>query len=650
MVTTWARLRRDFAFGAQSATLKLWAAMAFSVLLIAAFLAPWWRSYLGLTLEGYFPLYGHFILEGKIPYRDFFLHLPPLHALFDAAIQFCFGKSLLVLRVVGAAERLLMAALLVFWLSRIFRLAPALFGSVAAIVVASGDDTEILDLYNYHALLAALLAGIALSRALRDDEGASRAWYLAGFFASLSFWMKQTIGLHATLAVVLLPLVLGWRSPEARQALGGRLRRIVLGWLPVSLLIGGWLAANGAFSAFLRQTFLDAAASKGSPLQLLVRPWLDPLRVAELRLPALLALLCVVLLVIGARLPQGGEESRKTESWGPLLATAGLFAAILVASHAILHPIASRVIDLRWVQRIGVLIVSYGILWPAAVLALRAARRELAGKEAQLLAFVLVSGGTASALGFSWPAGEALAFPGLALLAALALEAAPTFRWSRLLRVPLLVAVASASLAVATQKMIHPFDFAMWREPSPEDSDRRSADPALAGLWLGARTQEAVDGTLGVIRKASRPDEPIFVFSDMPIFYWLTDRPVLGFAALSWFDVTPDRIVDADAATLRASPPPVIVFHQLSGSFLQVNEDYFRDGRESALRRMQEDLYRMSGDYLVAAYYEPWKRYPPLQVWVRRDRAAEVGIEEYLREPRSSALAPSPAAGARSPS
>lgn len=601
--------------------------MVFAVLLVAAFLAPWWRSYLGLTLDGYFPLYGELILAGKIPYRDFFLHLPPLHPLLDAAMQICWGKSLLALRILGAAERLLMAALLVYWLSRTFRLGPALFGAVAAVIVASGDDTEILDLYNYHALLAALLAGIALSRGLEDGQRVSRAWYLAGFFASLSFWMKQTIGLHATLAVLLLPLLLSWRSPEARRSLGGRLRRIVLGWLPALILIGGWLAANGAFAAFLRQTFLDASSSKGSPLTLLVRPWLDPLRIAELRLPALLAIACVALLVVSLRLPRK-QPAGRTEGWLPLIGAAGLLAAILLASHVILHPIAERLIDLRWIQRIGVLLVSFGILWPAAVLAGRLWRRGLEPREAQLLNLVLISGGTASALGFSWPAGEALAFPGLALLAALALESEPAFSRAKLLRAPLLAAVALASLAVATQKMVHPFDFAMWREPSPEDSDRASAAPALAGLRLGARTQEAVDGTLEIIAKGSRPGEPIFVFPDMPIFYWLADRPVLGFAALSWFDVTPDRIVDADAAILRANPPPVIVFHQLSGSFLAINEGYFREGRESALRRMQADLHLLGEDYVVAAYYEPWKRYPPLQVWVRRDRAAELGIEE----------------------
>lgn len=607
---------------------RLWAAIFFAVLLVAAFLAPWWRSYLGLTLDGYFPLYGQLILAGKIPYRDFFLHLPPLHPLLDAAMQICWGKSLLALRVLGAAERLLMAALLVYWLSRSFRLGPALFGAVAAVIVASGDDTEILDLYNYHALLAALLAGIALSRGLEDGQRVSRAWYLAGFFASLSFWMKQTIGLHATLAVFLLPLLLAWRSPEARRSLGPRLARIALGWLPALLLIGGWLTANGAFAAFLHQTFLDAASSKGSPLTLLVRPWLDPLRIADLRLPALLAIGCIALLVASARLPRREPAAARAEGWAPLLGAAGLFAAVLLASHAILHPIAERLIDLRWVQRIGVLLVSFGILWPAAVLAGRLWRRGLEPREAQMLNLVLISGGTASALAFSWPAGEALAFPGLGLLAALALEAEPSFRRGKLLRVPLLAAVALASLAVATQKMVHPFDFAMWREPSPEDSDRTSAAPALAGLRLGARTQQAVDGTLEIIAKGSQPGEAIFVFPDMPIFYWLADRPVLGFAALSWFDVTPDRIVDADAATLRANPPPVIVFHQLSGRLLEINEGYFRAGKESALRRMQEDLHVMGENYVVAAYYEPWRKYPPLQVWLRRDRAAELGIED----------------------
>lgn len=313
------------------------AAMLLAALLAAAFLAPWWRSYLGLTLDGYFPLYGHLILEGKIPYRDFFLHLPPLHALFDAAIQSIFGKSLLTLRILGAAERLLMAAVLVFWLSR---------------------------------------------------------------------------------------------------------------------------------------------------------------------------------------------------------------------------------------------------------------------------------------------------HPGLALLTVLAVAGTPRFRGAAWLKAPVLAVVVVTVLAAATQKMISPFDFAMWREPSPEDALYESAHPALAGILLGEKTRDAVDGTLSIIERASRPGEAIFAFSDMPIFYWLADRPFVSFAALSWFDVTPDRIVDADRQRLFEELPPVIVFHQIPNHFMVIHEDYFRDGNESALRRMQDQIHELGTNYQVAGFYEPWRQYPPLQVWVRRDRAAEIGLVE----------------------
>lgn len=608
------------------------AAMLLAALLAAAFLAPWWRSYLGLTLDGYFPLYGHLILEGKIPYRDFFLHLPPLHALFDAAIQSIFGKSLLTLRILGAAERLLMAAVLVFWLSRHFRAGPALLGSVAAVILASGDDTEILDLYNHHALLAAILAGLALSYGLEQRESqpgrSATAFYLAGFFAALSFGMKQTIGLNATLAVVLVPIVLALSSPIARRELPGRLGRISVGWLPPVLLMAGWLFYHGALSACLRQIFLDAGASKGSPLKLLMRPWLDPLRIPELMLPAVIAIGCLLVLIAGVRLPQDETPTPKRSEWAGLLGAAGLVAVLLLASHLILHPVAERELDLRTVQRIGVLLVAYGVLWPAVVLVWRALRRPLSATEAQILTLGIVSGGTSSALGFSWPAGEALAYPGLALLTVLAVAGTPRFRGAAWLKAPVLAVVVVTVLAAATQKMISPFDFAMWREPSPEDALYESTHPALAGILLGEKTREAVDGTLGIIERASRPGEAIFAFSDMPIFYWLADRPFVSFAALSWFDVTPDRIVDADRQRLFEQLPPVIVFHQIPNHFMVIHEDYFRDGNESALRRMQDQIHELGTNYQVAGFYEPWRQYPPLQVWVRRDRAAEIGLVE----------------------
>jgi len=606
------------------------AAIFFAISLVAAFLAPWWRSYLGLNLDGYFPLYGHQMFAGEVPYRDFFLHLPPLHALLDGGMEAIFGKSILALKILGAGERILMAALLVFWLGRYFRRGPVLFGSLAAVILASGDDTEILDLYNYHALLFAIVAGLAMSYGLEEGKKRQGAWMAAGFFAALTLGMKQTIGLHTTLAVGLVPLLLAWRAPEARRLLPRRLAYLALGFLPPLLLIAGWLLYHQAFGLFLQQVFVDAGSSKGPPLLLLSRPWLDPLRIEALRTPALIAIGCIGLLAAGLVLPRQKDSSpRALRSEWPALLGVGLFvAALLGLSYYILHPAAERGFDLRFYQRIGVLLVSYGILWPAVVLVWRLLRRPLEPLEAQLLSLTLISGGTASALGFSWPAGEAIAFPGLALIAVLACESQSRWRFQRAFRTPALAAAALAILAAATLRMITPFDFAGWREHSPEDATKISAEPALAGMRLSAETRDALDGTLSMIRQASRPGEKIFVFPDLPIFYWLSDRPSSGFAALSWFDVTPDRIVDADRERIVAEKPVVIVFHEISSGSLEVNEQYFRGGKESALRRMQASILDMAPSYMVAAYYQPWKDLPMLQVWVRRDRAAELGLKE----------------------
>lgn len=626
------------------------AAASIAAILVAAFLAPWWRSFLGLSLDGYFPYYGHLILEGKIPYRDFFLHLPPLHPLLDAAIELCCGPSLLAARAVGALGRIALAVVLVLWLGRPFRYGPALFGSLAAVILATGDDTEILDLYNFHALLTAALAGWALSRGLEPD--CRRPWLaygLAGLCAGLTCGLKQTIGLNTTLAVVLIPCVLALRSAADRAALGRRLTWLGGGWLLPLLPIALWLGANGAFRLFLYQTFVDAGASKGSPWELLVRPWLDPLMIVDLQRAAWLAVACIALLAIGYGLPhsrrgqeeeEAGEHGRSSGAgastststyrcWPGLTVATLALAAILSASHVWLYPLADqKALDLRELQRLGVFLVNYGVLLPTLWLVGRALRRALDPIERQWLLLFLVAGGTASALAFSWPAGEALAYPGLAAVAIWAIRGRPRFRFAAALRAPVLAAMVAAVFAAATYKLITPFDFAGWREPSPEDAVHQSAAPALEGILLGAKTLEAVDGTLGIIQQAARPGEPIFVFPDMPIFYWLADRPMPTFAALSWFDVTPDRVVDADLARLRADPPVVIVYHEISGGLMDVNEKYFRGAKESGLRRMQAALIEMAPGYRLAGFYEPWRRLSPLQVWVRNDRADELGIKE----------------------
>ncbi|MBZ0090546.1 MAG: hypothetical protein K8H90_09230, partial [Thermoanaerobaculia bacterium] len=105
------------------------AAILAAMLGTVLFLWPWWNRYVGLTLDGYLPLYGHLIRSGQVPYRDFFLHLPPLQPLLEAALESLVGRSLFGVRLAGALGRVVLAGVLAGWLSRRYRPGVATFAA-----------------------------------------------------------------------------------------------------------------------------------------------------------------------------------------------------------------------------------------------------------------------------------------------------------------------------------------------------------------------------------------------------------------------------------------------------------------------------------------------------------------------------------------
>lgn len=596
------------------------------------FLWPWWNRYVALTLDGYIPLYGHLIRVGQVPYRDFFLHLPPLQALLEAALETLVGRSLFAVRLAGALGRVILAGVLAGWLSRRYRPGVATFAALAAVWLATGDDTEILDLYNHHALLAALVAGWAASAALDRSPGRRSErllWLLSGFAAGVSIWTKQTIGLGATLAIpaVLALLAPGDRSLRARLA--SSLAHFAAGWALPAAILGGWLACTGALTAFGQQVFLAAAASKGDPLRLLLRPWVEPFQIAILAGPALVGVvLAIAAFFVTELAPRPRAEGAATpvdaRSGWPLLvlALAGVSAALAVG-WTIAEPNRHFERNLRSLQRVGVYFGWFGLLAPGLALAVGACRRKLNDAARDRLLQIVLAAGVASTLALSWPGGEAMALPSLAVVLASVAQADPARRLLRFARMGLVAVAIAIGIATFTLRLLAPFGFALWHEPPVALATHRLSEPTLAGLSVAPVTAEALEGTLAIIRRTTHAGEPIFTFPALPLFHWLADRPLSTFAALHWIDVTPDSITRADILRLRASPPVVVLRQHIPAKILKQNEWYFRGAPgTSGLRELDVELvelltehYRLEAEF---PQHEGWA--PRLEVWVRNDR------------------------------
>jgi len=629
-------MSRDRA-GERAPSPSLAAALAASAVTLV-FLLPWWNRHLGLSLDGYMPLYGWKILHGEIPYRDFYLHLPPLQPLAEAALQAITGRSLLAVRVAGALGRIALAALTAAWLGRRFRPATAAFGAFAAVCLASSDDTEILDLYNQHALVGAIASGWLASLALDRGRRERWLWLASGAAAAAAFWTKQTVGVGAAVAVPLALAVILPRAGGERAALvrGGAL--FAGGWLAFSAPLAAWLATHGAFGAFVDQVFRGAAASKGPPAQLLVRPWVDPFFLPGVTLPAALGLGVAVLLFVGLR-PRPAPAAAEPGPARLALATLALAAATLLAfpfvrslDHGNPHDLILTMLE---ISRVGIFAGLFGVLLPAASLAVAATRRPLERDERELLLLCGVAEAAAAMHALSFPAGGAIALPCVAVVTALVLDGEPRWRRAGALRWPAAAALLAATLAGVGLREERPFDFAQWREPPVAESTVRSSLPELAGLRLSPGTVAVVDEFAGTLGRAVRPGEPLFTFSVYPIFNWLVDRPVPTFAILHWIDVTPDAVVDADLERILRDPPPAVVYQWVTDRLMKINELYFRNGQFSAMHKMQITVANLLDHrYTLVAYRKVPYYYsaPALQLWVRNDRARELGLTAITQQ------------------
>jgi hypothetical protein len=180
-----------------------------SVLVVAfsaLFARPWWNWYLGLTNEGWYQFFGNQILQGRIPYRDFHLFVPPIQALVMASLTKIFGTKLIVPEVFGFIGIVAISFVLYLWLTRLF---PSFWVTVAVVATAAvylRYNSESLSGLHIDVNLCAALAMLCPSFALSGRPATS---FLAGVVAGITFMTKQTAGAAVTASIgAALPVLL----------------------------------------------------------------------------------------------------------------------------------------------------------------------------------------------------------------------------------------------------------------------------------------------------------------------------------------------------------------------------------------------------------------------------------------------------------
>ena len=538
------------------------------------------------------------VLQGRMPYRDFYYAVPPLTIIQYALTVAVFGRSFAALYLAGMAIRVAAITLCVWWLGRLFPIRVVAVAALVAFVAAAGDIADAPT--HYHQMITAfsIAAGFCVDTAFLP--GASRlrrtSWlFAAGIAVGASSLTKQTSGPLIAMFLVGGILFYAWHVIDRQSALE-MCAAFLTGIAVIAVTVGLWLATHQALVPFVRLTLVAGPSSKGGLVGALGRigwaTW-GPLRVPFIAATTLLMLLGV------QRFPNGRLL---------ILCVAALLAMLSwVAPSPRLPQLASCYIAFLGSGVVAVMGLSR--FWSTGDL--HGARISLAG---------LIGFGTALGLALSWPAYEPMILPGFTIVAGAIADQGRrrAFRSLRWFGGAVLALILAAS---AVRKITIPFSWGDWQEP-PLTADRgQTSLPELRGLSLARSTVVAVESTTMAVRARALNGDRLLVFPLMANFYALTGLPPATYAYSHFIDICPDSIAAADAASLYSDPPAFFILQPVDNQTLASLEYGFRDGKDSGERAVQRAIVDViSRDHYVLVHEWKGDTGPPIQVWARPDR------------------------------
>jgi hypothetical protein len=582
--------------------------------LAAVYQFAWWNRYLAPT-TGYELMFAGEFARGHLPYRDYYFPVQPGWVLASVAGVAAFGRHVIGFWLLGAIVRLASV-----WMT--YRLAvrigsPVWSGwlTLVAFAASCADPADFPPWYQYMTVAIAVAAAHAAVRCVESAGRGSLLWAAAcGGLLGMEFLTKQTSGLLVgPTGVLVLFLAVGWRH-GFRRAAGVAAVTAGVALIPC-LAMAGWLAAEGAWPAYLDQVYLRGPSSKGGLWGALSRIGIAAASYGN-ESPAFVLAGLIWVVVGWVKVGPPGEARTAV-----VRTAAGTLAAVLV---------------LFWGLRTGAWAVNrYSVLLAAAAagfvgslgLSLAALAAALRGRRDPATLTAGIAGGLAfagaTALALSWPVFPPMAWPGLAV--SLAAVVGPTRRSPRdaVLRLWLAVLGTGVIVAAGIHKIETPSDWGFWREPPLTKTGVKPAVDELAGFELSPETAGFYEQVTAAVRSHSRPDDPILVFPNMPLLYGLADRPLATFCYMHWSDVCPDYVAEADAELLRRKPPAVIIAMDLPDEAWEVMEQAFRSGKRSGQRAVLEAINELTrtGYELVGSFpihSESPEHAVSVRVWARR--------------------------------
>ena len=559
------------------------------------------NNYYPIT-EGWFSVYSHLIRQGLVPYRDFYLYLTPLYPLLIAGFQSIFGESILALRILGIIIIQFFSIFLFLILSRNFTPLVATISTLTAIIYYQSGVAHItydfIQLFTLFVLSATYFiirySDIQAKDALKKANPSFL--FVSGILISSAFLIKHSNG---TLVVIFSMIAVTLAT--AGQEHYYRIRSIfiyMLGMILPVTAIGIWLYFVNAFIPFMNQSIFGAIDAKGS-LPVILFSWMSLFNLSyfiQLTKLILLASPLFAISLIGFFLSKNQLTKKRqcddNQHIISIIIYLFIYGIILYISY--FHYLA---FDISLTNNFRVLANNLIIVASTALMAtflflyiappfinFRISDRGLA--LCAIMTFGLIFGNGTSA-GIS----EVSVFISFAFVLSLLMSLQNSFGISKF-------TVSFASLCfiflLSNCKFRQPYAWWNITVPDLQESTTHSVLPLLKGFWLPPDSTKVLEDVTKLIQINTSPNENIFTFPNIPVFYILSNRWPNSKVVVSWFDFLPDIPARAEAVRVLANPPKIIVNLKLPEETWTAHERLFRKGKPLGQRDILDAITELT--------------------------------------------------------
>lgn len=579
--------------------------------------------------------------EGELPYRDFYLYLPPYFIIFTSFLFNIFGKQFIYYTLMGLLiTRVLMWIMLYKMMINVFKPVYVFGGIITGLSITAAYSID--QMYDYNPLITCGVVAIAFFLfKLSNCKNRNKFFFvfIVGMLCGCMIMMKQTVAIFCPLVSLVCIIIIFWKEEhKLRFCLKG-----VMFWnvgLVLAVIPGvTYLSVNHLWNDFT-WCISSALAAKVSNTGFLTLCFKNFIRWNEL--------ICAFAIVLNYNI---NKKYKNRENTFVILCSRVLLAMLLFSEFSeniisfkvfagykftkyiavfLICVIALSLIDylFREIDSNAELLVVFIIIafivfislikkyivvtwsdflyngidfsnfktkllyigiyisifiWLHATYSSFVLKREAGQKVFASFTFGLLYLGCSFA---SFSLEELYAVIFISISISYLFEFGLNSRMAKWISI---LACFMMCVLCLNQKIYLPYSWHGWQSTTLVENRalNYSEVEGLEGFILSENDEKTYSDIISLIHANSTKDDVMFQFANIPLFNVLAERKC-GYVPIPYFDVCPDNVAESVAISLEKDNPVLILFHEMDEWRWILNEDVYRNGKRCGQRSILE--------------------------------------------------------------